>query len=547
MHDFAILQDLVVILLVAVVVVVVLTRARVPALAGFVLAGVLVGPHGLGLVDDAHEVELLAEVGVVLLLFGIGLELSLDRIRRLWRAILLGGSLQVGLTAAITGALAVAGGLEPRQAVFLGCVISVSSTAIVLRGLSARGELDAPHGRLALGILIFQDLCVVPMMLVIPLLAGQGGSGAEALGRLGTAVGVLAAVLLGSRLLVPRLLAHVSRSRQRDLFILSVFLICIGTAWLSSLAGISLALGAFLGGLIVAGSEYRHQALADLIPARDVLASVFFVSIGMLLDLEAAAARAGMILGLLGAILLGKFLVILATTSIMRLPLRVSILTGAALAQVGEFSFVLLSSARSTSLVPEPLGSSLLVAIILSMAITPFILAFGPHLAAGAGRMTWLNRLLQVQTPEQAAREHALRDHVVVAGYGLTGRTLAHALREAGTAFIVVDLNPANVRAAAAAGHPACFGDITSSEVLRELGIGEARRFVVAVNDPDAVERSVRIARALAPGLTILARTSYESDAARILTAGADQVVAAEVEAAAGMRDRVLELEAGSG
>jgi len=237
MHEVALLKDLVIVLGAAVIVVAVLRRVGIPSVAGFILTGVLAGPTALGLVDDTHQVEALAEIGVVLLLFGIGLELSLERLRRLWKVIVLGGGLQVVVTIGCAAAAATWFGMSSGAALFLGCVVAVSSTAIVLKGLSRRGEIDAPHGRLAVGILVFQDLCVVPMILAVPFLAGQGGSTEEVLYTIGTALAILAGVLLAARVLVPRILAFVARTRERDLFILTVFLVCFGTAWAVSLAG----------------------------------------------------------------------------------------------------------------------------------------------------------------------------------------------------------------------------------------------------------------------------------------------------------------------
>lgn len=539
MHDFGILRDLAVIFAVAVVVVAGLRRLRVPAIAGYITAGVLAGPGVLGLVRDVHEVEVLAEVGVVLLLFGIGMELSLDRIRRLWRAIVFGGAIQVTATVAAAAGLAMLAGLTPGQSIFLGFVGAISSTAVVLRGLTQRGELDAPHGRLAVGILVFQDLCVVPMMLAIPFLAGGGDRG-TALLTLGKALGVLAAVLLAARLIVPRLLALVARTRQRDLFVLAVALACFGTAYAVTGAGISLALGAFLGGLVVAGSEYRHQAMADLLPLREALASVFFVSIGMLLDLGTIADNAATVLLLFLLIVVGKFVIVFLTAASLRLPLRVCVLTGAALAQVGEFSFVLLRAGDGTGLVPEPLGTQLLVAIILSMAVTPVVLAAGPQLAAGASRVPLLERLMKVRSPEATPPQEGRNGHIVVAGYGLAGRETARVLRENGRPLVVVDLNPANVQQAAADGHPAYFGDVTSSEVLEHLDMGRALGLVLAVNDSRASARAIKSARALAPGVRILARATYAVESEGLLKLGADDVVVTEETAALELGRRVL-------
>lgn len=540
MTEFAFLADLVIIFAVALVVVSALRRLRLPAIAGFIVAGVLVGPHAFRLIADSHDVEVLAEIGVVLLLFGIGLELSLERVRRLWRPVLLGGALQVGLTLGTGALVARAMGLDTGPAIFLGCLVAVSSTAVVLRGLASRGELDAPHGRFALGILIFQDLAVVPMALSIPLLAGLAEGTGAALSSLATGFAVLAGVLLLARLVVPRLLEAVARMRQRDLFVLAVFLICFGTAWAVAAAGISLALGAFLAGLVVSGSVYRHQAMAELIPLREVLASVFFVSVGMLLDPRLMVSEAGTIAGLFAAIVLGKALLITATASALRLPPRTALLTGTALAQVGEFAFVLMRAAAGKGLMPGALEEPFTVAVILSMAVTPLVLAAGPHIAAGVDRFGWLGRRLDVRTPGETAAAGDLSGHVVIAGYGLGGIEVAVALRACGFTGVVLDLNPENVRRAAADGFVACFGDVTSEEVLEQLGIHRARALVVSVNDTDAALRGVRNARRLSPGLRIVGRTTYASDADRLRTAGADIVVAAESAAAADLRETVL-------
>ncbi len=532
MTELGFLQDLVVILAAAVAAVACLRYLKVPSIAGFIVAGTIVGPHALGLVQDLHQVEVLAELGVALLLFGIGLELSLSRVRRLWRPIVIGGAVQVGTTILAVLGISLLFGRDFRSALFLGFVIAVSSTAIVLRGLSSRGELETPHGRLALGILVFQDLCVVPMVLIIPVLGDRASVGASVLLPLLTAGAVVTLVLIAARLIVPRFLDAVARTRKRDLFVLSVFLICLGTAWLISSVGVSLALGAFLAGLVVSGSRYRQQAISDLVPLRDVLAGVFFVSIGMMLDLGNVFEAMLPIAGLFLAILFGKFAIIFLAASIMKLPTRVGVLTAASLSQVGEFSFVLLLAASGTGLLEEAFQSNLTVAIILSMLATPFALALGPHLAAGLGKINPLTRLLQVRTTEDIGEETSLRGHVIIAGYGLTGRKLASALAQRGTPYIIVDLNTENVRDAAERGEPSCFGDVTSAEVLEHLGAAEAQELVIAINDPDATARATEAARRAAPHLHITVRTAYEIDVDRMKDAGASDVITAESAAA---------------
>ena len=525
------LQDLVIILTAAVVAVTLLRRLAVPSIAAFIVAGALIGPFALGLINELHHVEILAETGVVLLLFGIGLELSFDRVRRLWRLIAVGGGVQVSVTILLVMAIAIFFDAPPRAGLLLGFIVAVSSTAIVLRGLSARGELDTPHGRLTLGILIFQDLSVVPMVLVIPML---GGGDDDFMRPLVLAVIVLTAVIAAARFVVPRFLEVVARTRQRDLFVLSVFLICMGTAWAVSFAGVSLALGAFLAGLVVSGSRYREQAISDLVPLRDVLTSVFFVSVGMLLDLRDVFDHLGPIAGLFIALIVGKFLIIFFTATVMRLPLRVGILSSTTLSQVGEFSFVLLHAAQPTGLLEESVVGNLTLAIVLSMLVTPFLLDLGPRLVGGLDKINPLTRVLKIQTAQELheVERDALRNHVIIAGYGLTGRNVARYLSAIEKAFVVVDLNSDNVHAATLAGQSACFGDITSTEVLQCLDVARAGDFVIAINDDNATLSAIKAIRALAPELRITARATYATGIERLREAGATYVIDNETAAA---------------
>jgi len=532
------IKDLVIVLGAAVVVVTLLQRAGLPSITGFILTGALVGPTALGLVDDTHQVEVLAEIGVALLLFSIGLELSLERLRYLWKAILLGGGLQVTLTIACTAALSLGFGLAPGPAVFLGCVAAVSSTAIVLRGLSKSGELEAPHGRLAVGMLVFQDLCVIPMMLAVPYLAGEGGGFRDILTTVGIVVVVIPGVLVAAGRVVPRLLELVSQTRERELFILSVFLLCFGIAWLLSLVGIKLALGAFLAGLIVSGYQYRHQVMADLIPAREVLASLFFVSVGMLLDVSDVLEHLGPTVGLLGMILAGKFVIILGTALILRLPLRVAILSAATLCQIGEFAFVLMT-AGGIELLGGELAHSLLVAIILSMLLTPLVIAFEPHLAGSAARIPWLNRLLDAEPPGIDVDEPH-RDHVIVAGCDQAGRHLCQAIGAAGHPYVAVDWNPDHVHEAHDAGVRAVLGDMTQSQVLEELDCSQARLVILNFHEPNMAEAALHAIRAVAPDVAVIALVQYELDRDLLLSAGASTVVTAEAQVMDGFTDSCL-------
>ena len=515
-------------------------RVGVPSIAGFIVAGIIVGPRSLGLVADTQEVELLAEIGVVLLLFGIGMELSLEKIRRLWKPILLGGSLQMVLTIGLATWIATAFSLSWRQGIFIGFMVAVSSTAIVLRGLEYRGTIDAPHGRFALGVLVFQDLSVIPMMLVIPLLAKTGGSGWQPLIALGIAASVIVGVIVLARLIVPRLLHFVALAQQRDLFVLVVLLLCMGTAWLVSLVGVSLALGAFLAGLVVASSDYRSQAMADLIPFREVLASLFFISVGMLLDPLALAEAPLPVLGLFGLILVAKFAIVVAVGLVLGLPLRVSLITGMTLAHGGEFLFVLLRAAEGTSLVGDEFASQLVAAVILSMVATPVLMYVSPKVAAGVSEL-WLFRW--IGRGQQAAEEEdtdQLDGHVIIAGHGIAGEELSGALRARGIPYVIVDLNAETIKLLAMQGEPARYGDVTNAEVFEQLGIHRAAELVVAINDPGAAHRAVSVARELAPELPILVRVRYVGEVQNLLDAGATRVVPSEYESAIEIVSRVL-------
>jgi CPA2 family monovalent cation:H+ antiporter-2 len=527
MHGLDFLRDLVTILAASIVVVTVLRRLKVPTIAGFIVSGTILGPGGFALIADVHEVQTLAEVGVVLLLFGIGLELSLERLRRYLKAILIGGGVQVGATIVCAAAVTFQLGYSLYTSVFVGFVIAISSTAVVLRALSSRGELDTSHGRLSVGILVFQDLSVVPMMLLLPLLAGSASETGDVLRATTHAVLVLGGVLLAARFVVPRVLALVAATKERELFVMTVFLICFGTAWSVTHAGVSLALGAFLAGLVVAGSEFRHQALSELVPARELLAGIFFVSVGMLFDFGDIRQQLGATTLIVVGIMAGKAIVLFLTALLLRLPIGSAVLAAGALCQVGEFSFVLLGAAKGTNLVPSAIGQSLLLTAIVSMVLTPLAMACGPTFVRSLSRLSrrsfWRNVL-----DERADDDGAARGHAIVAGYGLAGRTVCRRLQKSNSDYMVVDINPENVRSARREGHSVIYGDITREDVLREAGVAGAALVCVSINDPRAAELAVRTIRRVNPQVKILVRAQYELDRSSLLKAGASLVVSAE-------------------
>jgi len=544
MGHMLLLEELAVVTALAVAVTVILAKLKLPTVAGLLAAGALVGPYGLALATSVEAIEELAEVGVVLLLFSIGLEFSLNHLRNILRQVALGGFLQVGLTTAVTAAIAVMLGQPPGRGIFYGFVFALSSTAIVLRALVERRELDAPQGRFIVGTLIFQDLCVVPMVLIVPLLGGQGPPGGAAV-AIGVAMGKALLVVVGTvavaRFVVPRVLGWVDASRSREIFLLAILSLCIGTAWLTSLAGLSLALGAFLGGMVVADTEYSHRAMGDILPLRDAFVSMFFVSLGMLFDVRVVFQQPLLTGSLLLGFLLAKGALATLSAMAMRFPARVAWLAGVGLAQFGEFGFVLTRLAQSTGLVDDAAVRPLLAAGIASMFLTPLFARAAPHITAGERLLAPLERLIGVRSIDEPDEGRAtLAGHVVIVGFGLAGRFAARTLSSLGSPVVVLELNAENVRKGKELGLPVYYGDATSQEALGHAHLREARLLVLLMNDPPAAQRVVDTAKRVAPNVPVLMRTRYLFERDGLLKVGARDVVAEEVEGAVEVISRML-------
>lgn len=526
------LKDLVVIFAVSILIVMLFQRLRFPAVVGFILSGAVLGPHGLNLVEDAEQVEVIAEVGVVLLLFTLGLELSLSHLKEMRKTALSAGALQVGLTAGLTAAIVTLAGVPIQQGIFWGFLLALSSTAIVLKMLMDQDEVDTVHGRLTVGILVFQDLAIVPMMLVTPMLAGEVPGDLQAIAlALAKAIGLVAGVLVASWWIVPRVLVIVVGTRSRELFLITIILICIGTAWLTSLLGLSLALGAFIAGLVISESEYSHQALAEIRPFRDSAISLFFIVIGMLLDVRLFVEMPLVILGLTVAVLVLKTFVMAGIGLALGFPARYSVLAGLSLAQVGEFSFVLAQGGQTGGLLSSQGYSVFLAISILTLILTPAMIRFAPGFASRLDRLPSIKKLFPVRREaELKPSQLRFRDHVIIAGYGLNGRNLARVLRESEIPFLVVELNGQAVRRGRGQGVPIYFGDVTREDVLRSLQIKDARVLVLALSDPFAARRAITSARLLNPTIHIIMRTRYVSEVDELLRSGANEVVPEEFE-----------------
>lgn len=544
----SLLLDLVTIFGMSVLAAVVCHRLRLPSAIGLLLAGVIAGPHALQLVRNAHEIELLAEIGVVLLLFVIGLEISITDLERLKRFFSIGGSTQFFGTAAVVSLLLPMTGLIPQQSLYLGFVVTLSSTAIVLRALQERGELETPHGRSILSILIYQDVGVVPVMLTAPLLAGMagltssaGGNGFADLGALVLRVLLVTAFGYSAyRWIVPWFLERITRTRSSEAFLLGVFMLCVGIAVLTQSLGLSLALGAFLAGFILSESEYSHQAVAVMLPFRDVLMSLFFISIGMLLDLKVLAGNLGPMLLLTSGVLLIKPLIAALASLAVGLPLRQAVLSGMALAQVGEFSLVATKAGVSAGLLSQEVFQSVLVVAVLSMLATPLLIQAAPRLAdqlvnTPLGR--WSAQRTQLTAIESGTHS---APSVLIVGFGVTGRNLAASCRRCDVPYAVVELNAALVKEARSEGFPVHYGDASQPAILELARARQTRAIVVVIDDPGAARRIVELARRIAPDVFILVRTRYLREVEPLSALGADEVIADELEVSIEVFSRVL-------
>ena len=538
-HEF--LKSLVIIFGVSAFVVFTLGKLRVPSVAGFLVAGIIIGPYGVGLVHDVHSVEMLAEIGVILLLFTIGRELSMARLMRMKKAVLGGGGMQVVLTIFITSLAAYFATGKAHISVFLGFLTALSSTAVVLKMLAEKGETDSPHGRLMTGILIFQDLCVVPLMLLIPALAGKGIDVTDLAGDVLLAAVIVAITIAGSRWLVPGLLHQVVHTKSRELFITTIIFLCLGIALLTSRFGLSLALGAFLAGLAISESEYAHQATVDILPFKDSFMGMFFVSVGMLMDAGFMYANPLKIAVAVALI----FVLKLTTGTISALAtgatLRMSLHTGMGLMQIGEFSFVLAVAGRSSGLISEDFYQLFISSSVLTMMATPFIMNAAPTVSSW---ITSRDVIERVHRLKKNVKEERLPDerqgHVIIIGFGLNGRNLARVLKEAGIPYAVLEMNSDTVREMKSKGEAIYYGDGTSKETLNRLGIRRAKLLVIAISDPASTRRVVSIARHESANIYIIVRTRYFSEIEDLRMLGANEVIPEEFETSVEIFSRVL-------
>ncbi len=535
-----VLRDLAVVLAIATAAALLFGRLHLSVVAAFLVAGAILGPTGAGLVAETRMVDALAQIGVALLLFTVGLEISLSGLGKMRRQILLAGGGQVAATILFSLLILLFAGFHAPEAVFTGFVLSLSSTAIVMKVYADRMEIDSSHGKISLGVLLFQDMAVIPMMMLIPSLRQwETAQPAAVLLTLLKAGAAVAGLLVLARFVIPRLLREVIRLNSREILAMTVLCLVLGTAYIAQLWGLSLAMGAFLAGMVISESDYVHEIAAQIFPFRDVFNGVFFISVGMLLDLPFLARNLPLILFLSLAVLAGKTLCAGAAIRALKYPWRVTVIGAVGLAQVGEFSFLLLSHGFREGLVGTAAYQNLLAIAILTMVVTPFLAGAAPRIAGLWERHVVRSPLLSAGEAELSPQRP--ENHVIVAGYGMNGKNLARVLRSTGVPYIVVDLNDALVREGREAGERMFYGDVNNPEILDRVGGAFARMLVLAISDPMATRRAVAVARRAYPSLVILVRTRYVADVDDLISLGANTVIPEEFETSVEIFSRVLQ------
>lgn len=535
MQEILVIQDIVVILLVSLPIIFLFKKINIPSLVGFLIAGMIIGPYGFRLINDNDSINALAQMGVITLLFTIGLEISFKDLTRMKKFVFIAGTLQVVLTIIISALISIALGLSTALSVFIGMLISVSSTSVILTLLTQTNELDAPHGQIALSVSIFQDLAVVAMVLSLPLLSGQDDFEiSDAFFQLLFAFGAVGMIFIAAKFLIPFVMIHLARSRMREVFTIGTILILLGTAYLTFSIGLSFALGAFIAGLILSESDYSSQIVSEILPFKDVFISLFFVSIGLLLNIQLVLAYPLTIVLISIGIIVLKAVIVIFIVLLIKYPLRIAVMSGLMLAQIGEFAFVLAQSGNSAGIINEEFYNAFLASSIFTMIMIPILFKVAPVLGFQSSK-------LEPHKKKTDAEREKFSGHVVVAGYGLNGRNLTRVLKETGIKYIVVEMNPDTVKEEKQKGERIIFGDISKLEILEDVCIDKAKVLVFAISDPGTTRRSLSLAKQINPNIYTVVRTRYVNEIEDLAKLGADVIIPEEFETSLEIFRKVLE------
>lgn len=533
MQELGIGLDLIIVLAAAIVGGMLARRLRLPIILGYLAGGIVVGPYVLGLVRDLETIHTLANMGVILLLFTLGLEFSLSELKRMGKVAILGGVAQILLTAIIGLALGKLLGWEMLEAVFFGFLIALSSTMIVLKTLMERGELDSGHGRVMIGILLVQDLSLVPLMIILP---AMGGGGWELWSSLGIAI--LKAILFIGVMLVlgiwglPWLLGRVAGTRSRELFLLIVVTLCLAAAFGAYFLGLSAAVGAFIAGLLIGQSVFARQAFADIVPLRDTFGALFFVSLGMLANPHFIVENLTTIAVVVMVIIVAKFIICSFIPWLFGYGPKTILFVGMGLIQIGEFSFILAGMGMEAGIISQYLYSLTLTSAIITMVLTPFALNFASLLYRRLSQGERFGRLAASRLdPGWQSKQWQLSGHAVICGYGRVGSNLARVLERRNFSYLVIDLDSQVISRLHARGIPCIYGDASNPEILAHAQLNKARVLICTFPDFIAVELTTKNALRINPKLDIVARVHRDSDAELLKGIGASEIVRPEFEA----------------
>ncbi|MFD2037666.1 cation:proton antiporter [Belliella marina] len=543
--EMPLLSDIVVIFGLATLVILLFMRLKIPTIIGFLFTGAIAGPYGLSLVNASTAVEVLSEVGVILLLFVIGMEFSLKSLLSIKKAVFIGGSLQVGLTILATTLLCYVFGFDWNIAVFFGFLFALSSTAIVLKLLQEYGQVNTIPGRTTLAILIFQDVVIVPLMLFTPMLAGESDNVLLSLLYLALKGAlVILLTIVSAKYIIPQLLFRVTKTRSEELFLLSIILTCFAVAYVTSLLGLSLGLGAFLAGLIISESDYSHHATGKILPFREIFLSFFFVSVGMLFDITFLYEHIFVILGLTALTFVVKFLVVAISVKAIGQGFKEAFMVAFSIFQVGEFSLLLAKEGLKYNLLDPNTYQYFLAISILTMTITPFVLKKREEMACGILNLPLPSRLSRKfgndSLPNIILDTKELKDHLVIIGYGLNGRNLSKAAKSADIPYSIIETNPETVKVESMKGEPIMYGDAANDTVLEHVNIHKARVAVIAISNPEATKRIIASIRHITQNPYIIVRTRYLGEMEENIKLGANEVIPEEFETSIEIFTRVL-------
>jgi len=514
-------------------------KLKFPSIIGFLITGIIIGPFGLKLITDTAGIQLMAEIGVALLLFTIGVEISLARFMKHLSEFLLTGGLQIFFTFLAGFFIGLIFQMSLMQAVFIGFILAHSSSALVLKMLKDRGDEESPQGRVSIGVILFQDIMVVPMMLLIPFLAGDSGPTTwMIIWKLAKSIFIIAAILVAARYIIPFILERLAYMQMRDVFVITSIVIPLGIAWLTHALGLSLAIGAFLAGMAISDTDFTHQIISDINPFRDIFLSIFFVSFGMILDLDFALKNYPFIFAVTLIILLLKAGIVIGLVKFLKYPWRTALLSGVILSQIGEFSFVLALQGFGNNIISEYTYQTFISASVLTFIVSPLLIALAYYILSGKNLFA-ADKNAKIDEAEQTQ----MKNHVIVCGLGLNGRNLVNVLKETAINYIIIDLNIKHIRDMQKKGEKnIIWGDCSNTEILKRAGVEKARVLVIAISDRFLTKSALSVAKSLNPDIHVIVRTKYLTDIEELQTLGADDIIPEEFETSIQIFSRVLKM-----